>query len=122
LSFGFGLPTRSIKKINNFRVPLDTWEPIQEKEATGEKPMSELLPAAPQSANTVDARGSACPGPLLEAKKAIATVKMGDVLEILSNDPGTKDDIPKWAGKVGHKYVGHMIADGYDRIFVRRGK
>ncbi len=84
--------------------------------------MSELLPAAPEAANTVDARGSACPGPLLEAKKAIASVKMGDVLEILSNDPGTKDDIPKWAGKVGHKYVGHMIADGYDRIFVRRGK
>ena len=84
--------------------------------------MSELLPDAPESANTVDARGSACPGPLLEAKKAIGSVKVGDVLEILSNDPGTKDDIPKWAGKVGHTYIGHLQADGYDRLYVQRGK
>ena len=84
--------------------------------------MSELLPDAPESANTVDARGSACPGPLLEAKKAIGSVKVGDVLEILSNDPGTKDDIPKWAGKVGHNYIGHLQADGYDRLYVQRGK
>ncbi len=83
---------------------------------------SELLQSAPAIANTADARGSACPGPLLEAKKAIGSVKVGDVLEVLSNDPSTKDDIPKWAGKVGHKYVGYMKADGYERIFVQRGK
>jgi TusA-related sulfurtransferase len=84
--------------------------------------MTEVLQEAPAVANTVDARGSACPGPLLEAKKAIASVKVGDVLEVLSNDPGTKDDIPKWAAKVGHECLGHQPADGYERIFVRRGK
>ena len=84
--------------------------------------MSELLSDAPETTNTVDARGSACPGPLLEAKKAIGSVKVGDVLEVQSNDAGTKDDIPKWAGKVGHEYIGHLEADGYDRLFVRRGK
>jgi len=75
-----------------------------------------------QPASVVDARGSACPGPLLEAKKAIGKVKVGDVLEILSNDPGTKNDIPVWAKKVGHEYLGHVAADGYERIFVRRTK
>ena len=84
--------------------------------------MSELLQAAPEAVNSVDARGSACPGPLLEAKKAIGSVKVGDVLEVMSNDPGTKDDIPKWAKKVGHEYIGHLVADGYERLFVRRGK
>ncbi len=84
--------------------------------------MSELLQAAPEAVNSVDARGSACPGPLLEAKKAIGSVKVGDILEVMSNDPGTKDDIPKWAKKVGHEYLGHMVADGYERLFVRRGK
>lgn len=84
--------------------------------------MSELLSEAPEVTNSVDARGSACPGPLLEAKKAIGSVKVGDALEVLSNDPGTKDDIPKWAGKVGHEYLGHMESDGYERLFVRRGK
>ena len=70
----------------------------------------------------VDARGSACPGPLLEAKKGIGKVKVGDVLEILSGDPGTRDDIPAWSKKVGHEYLGLLEADGYDRLFVRRKK
>lgn len=75
-----------------------------------------------QPASVVDARGSACPGPLLEAKKAIGKVKVGEVLEILSNDSGTKNDIPVWAQKVGHEYLGHLSANGYDRIFIRRKK
>jgi len=70
----------------------------------------------------VDARGSACPGPLLEAKKGIGAIQVGEVLEIWSGDPGTKNDIPRWATKVGHEYLGCVEADGYDRIFVRRKK
>ena len=75
-----------------------------------------------KAAIVVDARGSACPGPLLEAKKAIGKVKVGEILEILSNDPGTKGDMPLWANKVGHEFLGSLSADGYDRIFVVRKK
>jgi tRNA 2-thiouridine synthesizing protein A len=75
-----------------------------------------------KSASVVDARGSACPGPLLEAKKGIGKVKVGEVLEVLSNDPGTKEDIPIWAQKVGHEYLGFLSVDGYERIFVVRKK
>ncbi len=77
---------------------------------------------AMQAAKTVDARGSACPGPLLEAKKGIGTIKVGEVLEIWSGDPNTKVDIPKWATKVGHEFLGVLPADGYDRIFIKRLK
>jgi tRNA 2-thiouridine synthesizing protein A len=72
--------------------------------------------------STVDARGSACPGPLLEAKKGIGKVRVGETLEIYSNDPGTRADIPVWARKVGHEYLGVVEADGYDKHFVRRKK
>ena len=75
-----------------------------------------------KAAAVVDCRGSACPGPLMEAKKAIAQVKVGEVLEVLSSDPGTKEDIPLWAKKVGHEFVGSLPASGYDRIFVVRKK
>ena len=75
-----------------------------------------------KSAVVVDARGCACPGPLMEAKKAIGKVKVGEILEILSNDPGTKNDMPLWANKVGHEFLGSMSADGYDRIFIIRKK
>ena len=76
-----------------------------------------------QATKVVDARGSACPGPLLEAKKGIGSIKVGEVLEIWSGDPRTKEDIPKWSKKVGHEYLGSVTADGgYDRIFIKRSK
>lgn len=75
-----------------------------------------------QAAGSIDARGSACPGPLLEAKKGIGKVKVGEILEILSGDSGTRDDIPAWAGKVGHEYLGVLPAEGYDKLYVRRKK
>jgi TusA-related sulfurtransferase len=71
----------------------------------------------------VDARGSACPGPLLDAKKGMGNVPVGGVLEVRSSDSGSRADIPVWAEKVGHEFLGALQADeGYDRIFVRRGK
>ena len=84
--------------------------------------MAQKLTELPKPSNMVDCRGSACPGPLLEAKKAIASVKVNEILEVLSSDPGTKEDIPAWAGKVGHEFLGYAPADGYDRLFVRRKK
>jgi tRNA 2-thiouridine synthesizing protein A len=70
----------------------------------------------------VDARGSACPGPLLEAKRAMAAVPLGGILEVLSSDKGTTEDIPLWANKVGHEYLGNIEESGYWRIFVKRNK
>lgn len=70
----------------------------------------------------VDARGTACPGPLLEAKRAITTVSMGGVMEVLSSDQSTNKDIPRWAKKIGHEYLGTLDEPGYWRIFVKRGK
>ncbi len=84
--------------------------------------MSEIDLNTLTPASTVDARGSACPGPLLEAKKGIGKVKVGEVLEIYSSDAGTRNDIPAWAKKVGHEYMGMLEADGYDKHFVLRKK
>ena len=70
----------------------------------------------------VDARGTACPGPLLEAKKGMGSVAVGQVVEVRSNDEGSRKDIPMWAGKVGHDYLGQVAADGYDRHLIRRKK
>jgi tRNA 2-thiouridine synthesizing protein A len=74
------------------------------------------------AAKVVDARGAACPGPLLDAKKAMGTVPLGSVIEIWSTDPITKTDIGAWSAKVGHDFLGHLAADGYDRVFVVRRK
>ena len=84
--------------------------------------MSELDLNTIEPATTVDARGSACPGPLMEAKKGIGKVKVGEILEVYSNDSGTRIDVPAWAKKVGHEYLGVLEADGYDKLYVRRKK
>jgi TusA-related sulfurtransferase len=71
---------------------------------------------------TVDARGTACPGPLLEAKRGIADVSKEGIMEVLSSDEGTNDDIPLWCKKVGHEYLGNIAEAGYWRLYVRRMK
>jgi tRNA 2-thiouridine synthesizing protein A len=73
-------------------------------------------------AKVVDARGMACPGPLLEAKKSIGTVSVGQTIEVLSGDASTKNDLPKWAAKVGHDFLGVLAGEGYDRLFITRKK
>jgi TusA-related sulfurtransferase len=75
-----------------------------------------------KATKTVDARAMACPGPLLEAKKAIGSVKVGEVLEILSGDKGSREDIPAWCKKTGNEYLGHLERDGHDSIYVLRKK
>jgi len=75
-----------------------------------------------QASKVVDARAMSCPGPLLEAKKAIATVKVGEVIEIWSGDSNTKNDMPRWCEKVGHEFLGMLAGDGYERLFIRRKK
>jgi len=52
----------------------------------------------------------------------MGTVRPGSVIEIMSTDPVTKSDIGAWSAKVGHEFLGVLPADGYDRVFVKRGK
>jgi tRNA 2-thiouridine synthesizing protein A len=74
------------------------------------------------AAKVVDARAMACPGPLLEAKKSIGSVKVGEILEIWSGDANTKNDMPRWCEKVGHEFLGMLAGEGYERLFIRRKK
>lgn len=73
-----------------------------------------------KSDKRVDARGTACPGPLLAAKKAIGEVQSGQVMEILSSDEGTKADIPKWCKKMNFDYLGSIDEDGIFRLFLKK--
>ena len=69
---------------------------------------------------TVDARGSYCPGPLMELIRAIREGAVGDVIAVLSTDAGSRIDIPKWVEKAGHTLVGVETRDGYDEIVIEK--
>jgi TusA-related sulfurtransferase len=69
---------------------------------------------------TIDARGSYCPGPLMELIRAIREGSVGDVIAIWSSDAGSRLDIPKWIEKAGHRLVGIETREGYDEILVEK--
>ncbi len=70
----------------------------------------------------VDGRGSFCPGPLMELIVALKSSQVGDVLEVLSTDKGSANDIPEWLNKVGHEYISTTEAEGVWRITLRKKK
>lgn len=74
------------------------------------------------SITQVDARGSFCPGPLMELIAAIKGVNVGESLEVLSTDKGSADDIPEWAKKVGHEVLGAHEENGVFHIVIRKSK
>ena len=71
-------------------------------------------------AKVIDARGMACPGPLLEAKKVMTEVPVDGIMEVLSSDEGTNNDIPMWTKKMKYDHLGIIEEAGYWRLFVKK--
>jgi TusA-related sulfurtransferase len=74
----------------------------------------------PPVTRLLDARGSFCPGPLMELIRAIRESEVGAVLAVRSTDSGSRNDIPKWVEKAGHRLVRIETVDGYDEIVVEK--
>jgi tRNA 2-thiouridine synthesizing protein A len=70
----------------------------------------------------VDARGTACPGPLLEARRGVSECPVGGVMEILSSDSDTIVSVQRWCTKMEFEYLGDVENDGFWSIYLRRTK
>ena len=68
----------------------------------------------------IDARGSFCPGPLMELIRGMKVLPVGGVLAVLSGDPGSAKDIPAWIQKAKHEYIGAFPEQGYTRFVARK--
>jgi len=53
----------------------------------------------------LDARGLSCPMPIMKSMQAIKKMRINRVLEILTSDPGSLTDIPKWAKATGQELI-----------------
>ena len=73
-----------------------------------------------QAERTIDARGSFCPGPLMELIRGIRESAPGTILAVWSTDSGSRIDIPKWVEKAGHRLVAINTHEGYDEIVVEK--
>jgi len=71
---------------------------------------------------SIDARGMACPGPLMNLIGAIRQGAVGDTFDVLSSDEGSKTDIPAWVAKAKHELVEVRQDDGFAHFVVRKAR
>lgn len=68
----------------------------------------------------IDARGSFCPGPLMELIRGMKTLPVGGVIAVRSGDPGSAKDIPAWLQKAGHEFIGAFPESDCVRFVARK--
>ena len=70
---------------------------------------------------TLDARGLACPLPVLKARKALAALPVGARLAVEATDPVAAIDIPHFCAEQGHILVACETSDGAWRFLIEKG-
>jgi rhodanese-related sulfurtransferase/TusA-related sulfurtransferase len=70
--------------------------------------------------SVLDAKGLACPMPIVKTKKAMTTLDSGQVLEVQATDKGSKADIKAWAQSTGHQYLGTIEEGDVLKHYLRK--
>lgn len=68
----------------------------------------------------LDAKGLACPMPIVKTKKAISELNTGEILEIHATDKGAKNDLAAWAKSGGHELLKHEEGDVL-KFWIKKG-
>jgi rhodanese-related sulfurtransferase/TusA-related sulfurtransferase len=68
----------------------------------------------------LDAKGLACPMPIVKTKKAMKDMEAGHVIEIQATDKGSKADLQAWAKSSGHEYLGTIEEGEVLKHFMRK--
>lgn len=69
----------------------------------------------------LDAKGLACPMPIVKTKKEMKDMEAGQVLEIHSTDQGAKNDLAAWAKSSGNELVEHTEDNGVLKFWIKKG-
>lgn len=68
----------------------------------------------------LDAKGMACPMPIVKTKKAIEEINSGEILEIHATDKGSKSDLTAWAKSGGHELLKDTEEDGVLKFWIKK--
>jgi tRNA 2-thiouridine synthesizing protein A len=69
---------------------------------------------------TFDALGMLCPIPILKTAQEIKKIGMGQVLEVLSDDEGSREDFPAWCDQTGNELLGTEEDGDTLKFYIRR--
>ena len=76
--------------------------------------------AAIDADETVDARGSACPGPLMDLIGAIRSAESGAVIRLLSDNEQSLTDVPEWTAEAGNELLEIEEHDDHTAFYVEK--
>ncbi|WP_026688549.1 sulfurtransferase TusA family protein [Alteribacter aurantiacus] len=68
----------------------------------------------------LDAKGLACPMPIVKTKKAMDDIASGEVLEVQTTDSGAKSDLTAWAKAGGHELRADTEENGVYTFWIRK--
>lgn len=71
---------------------------------------------------TLDCRDTLCPGPVVEVSKAMRTLGLNEILEVLATDPGFVPDIQAFSKRTGHALLAVESLDEGFRALIRRAQ
>lgn len=69
----------------------------------------------------LDAKGLACPMPIVRTKKAMDELESGQILEVHATDKGSQSDIAAWAKSGAHELVKNVEEDGVFKFWIKKG-
>jgi tRNA 2-thiouridine synthesizing protein A len=69
---------------------------------------------------TVDYKGLFCPMPIVKISKDIKEIEVGQVVEMLADDPGSKADMEAWAKQTGNELLEMKEEGGVFKFHIRR--
>lgn len=72
------------------------------------------------SDKVLDAKGLACPMPIVRTKKTIDTIESGQILEVHVTDKGALADIPAWASSGGHTILEQSEEEGILKFWIQK--
>lgn len=73
-----------------------------------------------QADEKLDCLGLYCPMPIVKTSLMIEELADGEVLEVVSDDVGIKEDMPAWCKTTGNEFLGLEEQDGEYRAYVRK--
>lgn len=73
-------------------------------------------------ARTLDCIGLYCPQPLLQTRLTVDAMAVGELLEVLADDPAAEEDIRRFAKRSGHEIVALEKKEGHLRFLIRKTK
>ena len=69
---------------------------------------------------TVDARGLACPMPIVKAAQWAKTAERGQLMDLVATDVGSLKDVPAWCRQTGNELVDQSAEAGVQHFLIRR--